>query len=258
MTDTKITKPISWIKNHIKELTLDQKKVFKLEIADDDRKAVQQIVNKIDKEILAHEKECARTLKMYEMESVYNKKLIVAGVDEVGRGPLAGPVVTACVVLPEEMIYHLNDSKKVKETLREELYDEILSKALAVGVGIVDNNRIDEVNILNATKEAMKSAIAQINLEIGHLFIDAVELTDVSIPQTSVIKGDEKVASIAAASIVAKVTRDRMMVDYDKTYPGYDFAGNKGYGTVKHYAGLDNYGITPIHRMSFLKKYMNQ
>lgn len=255
MTDTKNTKPISWIKNHVKELTLDEKKVFKLEIAKDERKAVQQIVAKIDKEILKFEKECTRTLKMYEMESVYKNKLIVAGVDEVGRGPLAGPVVTACVVLPEEMIYYLNDSKKVKETLREALYDEIMSKALAVGIGIVDSKRIDEVNILNATKEAMKSAINQVELDIGHLFIDAVELTDVTIPQTPVIKGDEKVASIAAASIVAKVTRDRMMVAYDKNYPGYDFASNKGYGTAKHYEGLDTCGITPIHRMSFLKKY---
>lgn len=258
MTDTKNTKPISWLKNHVKELTLEEKKAFKLEIASDDRKAVQQIVAKIDKEIIAYENECTRSLKMYEMESVYKNKLIVAGVDEVGRGPLAGPVVTACVVLPEDMIYYLNDSKKVKESLREALYDEIMSKALAVGVGIVDNKRIDEVNILNATKEAMKSAIDQVDLEIGHLFIDAVELTDVLIPQTSVIKGDEKVASIAAASIIAKVTRDRMMVDYDKTYPDYDFAGNKGYGTAKHYAGLDNHGITPIHRMSFLKKYNSQ
>lgn len=133
-----------------------------------------------------------------------------------------------------------------------------MDKALAVGIGIRDNNRIDEVNILNATKEAMTSAINSIALTIDHLFIDAVTLVDVPISQTSVIRGDEKVASIAAASIIAKVTRDRMMVAFDETYPGYDFSGNKGYGTAKHYEGLDANGITPIHRMSFLKKYNGQ
>lgn len=256
--DTKITKSISKIKEDVKTMTLDEKICYKSELMSDERKAVQQIIAKIDKEVLAVEKEFSRTQKMYEMEAPFRGLQLVAGVDEVGRGPLAGPVVAACVVLPEEEILFLNDSKKVKESMRESLYDEIMDKAIAVGVGVVDNLRIDEVNILNATKEAMQIAIDAITVELGHLFIDAVHLETASIPQTSIIKGDEKVASIAAASIVAKVTRDRMMVAFDQKFPGYDFAGNKGYGTQKHYAGLDNHGITSIHRMSFLKKYCNQ
>lgn len=255
MIDMKNTKSISAIKEALKSMTLEEKCRYKALLIDDERKAVIKLVAAIDKEKAAFDHEIQRTKAMYEIESKYRGKVLVAGVDEVGRGPLAGPVVTACVVLPEEEILYLNDSKKVKESLRETLFDEIMDKAIAVGIGIVDNFRIDEVNILNATKEAMQKAIEQIDVSIGHLFIDAVELDAVAIPQTSLIKGDERVASIAAASIVAKVTRDRMMVDYDGIYPGYDFSGNKGYGTKKHYAGLDAMGATPIHRMSFLKKY---
>lgn len=258
MTNKMLTKTISKIKELIKTMTLEEKKLFKSELVLDERKAVQQIVAKIDKELLAVELEFKRTKKMYEIESPFRGLQFVAGVDEVGRGPLAGPVVVACVVLPEEEIFFLNDSKKVKETLRDSLYEEIMEKAIAVGIGIVDNFRIDEVNILNATKEAMKEAIESISVDLGHVFIDAVHLETISIPQTSIIKGDEKVACIAAASIIAKVTRDKMMVEFDLIYPGYDFAGNKGYGTQKHYAGLDTHGITSIHRMSFLKKYCNQ
>ncbi len=258
MTDTKNTKPIKSIKEHVASLTLDEKILYKETLLEDTRKAVMQIVVRIEKEEKARHAEFIRTEQMYEMEAPYRTVKIVAGIDEVGRGPLAGPVVAACVVLPEEQILLLNDSKKIKEPTREALYNEIMSKAIAVGIGVVDNLRIDEINILNATKEAMTIAIEEANIKIEHLFIDAVELTHVAIPQTSVIKGDEKVASIAAASIIAKVTRDRMMVAYDSTYPGYDFAGNKGYGTQKHYLGLDTYGVTPIHRQSFLKKYHNQ
>lgn len=258
MTDTKNTKPISEIKTLVKEMTLEEKRVFRESLLLDERKAVQQILKGIDKTLLAYSEELARTNQMYEAERTHGKMKVIAGVDEVGRGPLAGPVVAACVVLPEEEILYLNDSKKVKEALRESLYEEIMEKAIAVGIGVVNNQRIDEVNILNATKEAMKEAISQTNVTLDHLYIDAVTLEDVEIQQTSVIKGDEKIACIAAASIIAKVTRDRMMVEYETTYPGYDFSGNKGYGTKKHYSGLDNYGITPIHRMSFLKKYQSQ
>ncbi|MBN2899547.1 MAG: ribonuclease HII [Clostridia bacterium] len=248
-------KPIKSIKEAVATMTLEEKLSYRATLLGDERKAVQAVVARIDKDKMAYDAEIRRTRELYALESEYRGRLVVAGVDEVGRGPLAGPVVTACVVLPEEEIFYLNDSKQIKEAKREELYDEIMAKAVAVGIGVVDNERIDEVNILNATKEAMKLAIENTGIKIDHLFIDAVTLESISIPQTSLIKGDERVASIAAASIVAKVTRDRMMVDYEMTYPGYDFAGNKGYGTAKHYEGLDQFGATSIHRMSFLKKY---
>ncbi|MBR5315473.1 MAG: ribonuclease HII [Firmicutes bacterium] len=186
----------------------------------------------------------------------------VAGVDEVGRGPLAGPVVTACVVLPEDFdVLGIDDSKKVSEKKREELFSQIIEKSLAYGIGIMDNNIIDEINILEATKAAMKEAVlnadamlkAKQGEGIGFLLLDAVELKDVSIAQSSVIKGDAKSLSIAAASIVAKVTRDRMMVEYHEQYPYYAFDSNKGYGTKAHYEGIAEHGITPIHRKSFLK-----
>lgn len=186
----------------------------------------------------------------------------VGGVDEVGRGPLAGPVVTACVVLPEDFdVLGIDDSKKVSEKKREELFSQIIEKSLAYGIGIMDNTVIDQINILEATKAAMKQAVekAESMLKektgegIGFLLLDAVELKDVSIAQHSVIKGDAKSLSIAAASIVAKVTRDRMMVEYHKEYPYYAFDSNKGYGTKAHYEGISEYGITPIHRKSFLK-----
>jgi len=184
----------------------------------------------------------------------------VAGIDEVGRGPLAGPVYAAVVVLPDGFdVLGINDSKKLSAKKREELSDIIKEQALAYGIGIADNHEIDELNILGATKKAMLRAIEACNDKLGdagiqHLLIDAVKL-DVDIPQESIIKGDEKCLCIAAASIVAKVARDSFMVEMDEKYPGYDFAGNKGYGTAAHYAGLREFGYTPIHRRSFLKKF---
>lgn len=182
----------------------------------------------------------------------------VAGVDEVGRGPLAGPVCAACVVLPQDFdIIGVNDSKKLSEKKRNELYKEIIEKALAYGIGLIGNERIDEVNILNATKEAMLIAISDasemLNAGIGHLLVDAVKLPEAKIPGTAITKGDEKSVSIAAASIIAKVTRDRIMTEFDNIYPGYAFASNKGYGTEAHYAGLKKLGRTKIHRQTFLK-----
>lgn len=190
------------------------------------------------------------------------KGIIVAGIDEAGRGPLAGPVVAACAILPEDFdVIGVDDSKKLSEKRREELYEEILNKALAYGVGISDNNLIDEINILQATKSAMHEALtnAQKMLEektdknIGHVLFDAIEIKEVDIPQSAIIKGDAKSLSIAAASIIAKVTRDRMMMEYHEQYPYYGFNSNKGYGTKAHYAGIEEHGITPIHRKSFLK-----
>lgn len=191
----------------------------------------------------------------------------IAGVDEVGRGPLAGPVVAAAVVLPEDFdVLGINDSKKVTEKKREELFPVIKEKALGYGIGVVDERTIDEINILEATKVAMKMAVENLQLdlrekcggEVEHLLIDALVLKNVDIPQTDIVKGDAKSISIASASILAKVTRDHMMVEYDSIYPGYEFASNKGYGTKAHYEGLDKLGICPVHRVSFLKKYFDK
>ena len=186
----------------------------------------------------------------------------IAGVDEVGRGPLAGPVVTACVVLPEDFsVLGVDDSKKLSEKKREQLYGQIKEHAVAWGIGMRDNQIIDKINILEATKEAMKDAIIETDLmlaqktggHIEHILIDALTLKNVEIPQTGLVKGDSKSLSIAAASILAKVTRDRMMMEYHQEYPGYAFDSNKGYGTKAHYEGIFANGITPIHRQSFLK-----
>lgn len=187
----------------------------------------------------------------------------LAGVDEVGRGPLAGPVVSACVVLPDDFdVLGIDDSKKLSEKKRTELYDVIIEKSLAYGIGVIDNKIIDEINILQATKIAMKKAIEMADTylrnhyekEIDFVLFDAMEIKDVNKKQISLIKGDSKSLSIAAASIIAKVTRDRMMVEFDQVYPGYNFSSNKGYGTKDHYKGIENLGITPIHRKTFLKK----
>lgn len=186
----------------------------------------------------------------------------IGGVDEVGRGPLAGPVVTACVVLPDDFdVLGVDDSKKLSLKKREELYEVILDKALAVGIGMCDNQVIDEINILEATKRAMAESIEKTDKmlqkrdlgSLDHVLIDAVKLTGISQTQTNIIKGDATSLSIAAASIVAKVTRDRMMMAYAEEYPWYGFESNMGYGTKKHYEGISAHGITPIHRKSFLK-----
>ncbi len=179
----------------------------------------------------------------------------------MGRGPLAGPVVAACVVLADDFcVLGVDDSKKISEKRREVLSDEINASAMAVGIGVVDNVEIDRINILNATKKAMGKAIAaaEADLEskggrIDHILIDALTLEDVDIPQTGIVKGDSKSVSIAAASIIAKVARDRMMREYAEEYPGYSFEKNKGYGTRAHYQGIDEKGITPIHRRTFLR-----
>ncbi len=200
-------------------------------------------------------------MRAHEDELRASGKKYIAGIDEVGRGPLAGPVYAACVIMPEDWdILGVNDSKKVSAKKREELDVLIREKAVAYGIGISDNKAIDEMNILNATKAAMLKAIDAANAKlpdggsIDCILIDAVHL-DTDIQQESIIKGDEKSLSIAAASIVAKVARDSYMVEMDEQYPGYDFARNKGYGTAAHYEGLRAFGMTPIHRRTFLKKF---
>ncbi|MCF2683064.1 ribonuclease HII [Faecalicatena contorta] len=203
------------------------------------------------------EKEIARTEAMSVYEREYSHYATICGIDEVGRGPLAGPVVAGAVILPKDNpILYLNDSKKLSEKKREALYDEIMEHAVATGIGIVGPARIDEINILQATYEAMRMAIENLKVRPDLLLNDAVTIPEVDIPQVPIIKGDAKSVSIAAASIIAKVTRDRMMVEYDQIIPGYDFASNKGYGTKAHIAGLKEHGPSPIHRRTFIKNFI--
>ena len=182
---------------------------------------------------------------------------ISAELMEVGRGPLAGPVVAAAVILPKDAeILYLNDSKKLSAKRREELYDEIQEKAIAIGIGMAGPARIDEINILQATYEAMRQAIGQLSVEPEVLLNDAVTIPEVVIPQVPIIKGDAKSVSIAAASVIAKVTRDRLMEEYDQVLAGYGFADNKGYGSAEHIAALRKLGPTPIHRRTFIKNFV--
>ena len=223
------------------------------ELEQDSRSGVIQAIAKRKRELQKQVDEDLRLEKMlaYEKELYTQGIDLIAGVDEVGRGPLAGPVVAAAVILPEDCkISGLNDSKKIPKSKHKEIYEAVLQNAVAIGIGIKDNQVIDQVNIYEATKLAMMEAIGQLEPQPQHLLIDAMKL-DLPIPQTSIIKGDANSLSIAAASIVAKVTRDQMMEEFDREYPGYDFAQNAGYGTVKHLAGLDKLGVTPIHRRSF-------
>ena len=219
----------------------------------DGRAGVQAAISKRKRELQKQVDEDLRLEKMlaYEKELYAQGIDLIAGVDEVGRGPLAGPVVAAAVILPKACkIPGLNDSKKIPKSKHKEIYEAVFQNAIAIGIGIKDNHVIDQVNIYEATKLAMMEAIGQLDPQPQHLLIDAMKL-DLPISQTSIIKGDANSLSIAAASIVAKVTRDQMMEEFDKEYPGYDFAQNAGYGTAKHLAGLDKLGVTPIHRRSF-------
>ena len=208
---------------------------------------------------LNEDEERARLIAMRVYEHEYEAQGLVCGIDEAGRGPLAGPVVAAAVILPRDLdIYYLNDSKKVTERRREILYDEICEKAIAYGIGIVGPDVIDDINILQATYQAMRLAIAELAETPAVLLNDAVTIPGVSIPQVPIIKGDAKSVSIAAASILAKVTRDRMMRQYDEIYPEYGFAGHKGYGTAAHIAAIREYGPCPIHRTTFIKKFTGE
>ena len=203
------------------------------------------------------EKEIARTEAMSVFEKEYSDHQAICGIDEVGRGPFAGPVVAGAVILPKDHpILYLNDSKKLSEKKREELYEVILKEAVATGIGMASPARIDVINILQATYEAMRMAISNLSVQPDLLLNDAVTIPEIEIMQIPIIKGDAKSVSIAAASILAKVTRDRLMVEYEKVFPGYDFASNKGYGTKAHIEGLKKLGPTPIHRMSFIHKYI--
>ena len=243
---------IKEIKEALAKITDFESPLFK-EFEKDSRSGVQKEIEKRKKAIQAEMDENLRLEGMLRYEKdLYSKGTsLIAGVDEVGRGPLAGPVVAAAVILPKNCkIKGLNDSKKIPKKKHEEIFQAVKDNALAVGIGIIDNHVIDQVNIYEATKLAMKEAISQLQPQPEHLLIDAMKL-DLPISQTSIIKGDANSLSIAAASIVAKVTRDKIMANYDQKFPGYDFGQNAGYGTAKHIYGLEKHGVTPIHRTSF-------
>jgi ribonuclease HII len=206
------------------------------------------------------EKEIERLNVLKEFENkLYSEGLkYIAGIDEAGRGPLAGPVVVGIAIMkPDSFIEGVNDSKKISEKKRELLYEQITNEAIDWSVGIVDQNEIDEINILNATKKALHMAITNLKIKPDRILVDALEHIDTcGIPYTSIIKGDAKVYSISAASIIAKVTRDRMMKEYDEIYPEYGFAGHKGYGTAKHIQAIKTYGPCPLHRKTFIKNFI--
>ena len=226
---------------------------------EDTRSGVQALIRRSEKQRETLEKETARIYQLQQYERDYEKEGLICGIDEVGRGPLAGPVVAGAVILPKNCeILYLNDSKQLSAEKREQLYDVILEHAVAVGIGIVSPQRIDEINILQATYEAMRQAIGKLNPQPAVLLNDAVRIPQVAIQQVPIIKGDAKSVSIAAASIVAKVTRDRMMEQYEEVFPGYGFARNKGYGSKEHIEALQTMGPTAIHRRSFIGHFVKE
>ena len=249
-------KKISEIKSEFALTGIDRIEGFINEYADDERPGVQALVLRAKKNLEKYNAELKRIYSISEYERKYREYRYICGIDEVGRGPLAGPVVAGAVILPKDCcILYVNDSKKLSETKREELYDEIMDKAVSVGLGFVDNNRIDEINILQATYEAMRQAIGKLDPRPDILLNDAVTIPEVSIKQVPIIKGDAKSISIGAASIVAKVTRDRMMKEYAEKFPEYGFEDNKGYGSRKHIEAIQKYGPCALHRRSFIGNF---
>ncbi|MBR4832310.1 MAG: ribonuclease HII [Butyrivibrio sp.] len=251
--------PVSVIKDIYQNLQeKDEFQCFIQRYADDERAGIRKFVLQAQKKIDAIDAEIRRIHEMKKYERENASLGLLCGIDEVGRGPLAGPVYAAAVILPTDAdILYINDSKKLSEKKREELYYEIKNKALAIGIGHVSNERIDEINILQATYEAMAMAVKELGITPGGLLIDAVHIPQLEeYKQISIIKGDAKSVSIAAASIIAKVTRDRVMKDYAKEYPQYGFDSNKGYGSADHIAAIKKYGPCPIHRRSFIGNFI--
>ena len=247
------------IKEQLRSITDSQLAQFIEAYGSDERGGVIKLVDSAKKRLDKYEKELIRTegLKKYERE--YASYAHICGIDEVGRGPLAGPVVACAVILPKDCdILYINDSKKLYAAKTEELYDVIMENAVAVGIGMASPRRIDEINILQATYEAMREAISKLSVKPDILLNDAVTIPEVTIPQVPIIKGDAKSISIGAASIIAKVTRDRLMVEYDQILPEYGFASNKGYGSAEHIAALKKYGPSPIHRRSFIHNFIEE
>ena len=222
----------------------------------DQRSGVRRLAENAEKKLAALEKEKERIEKLRVYEKKYGEYEFICGIDEAGRGPLAGPVVAGAVILPKDCrILYINDSKQLTEKKREELYEMIVEQAVSYGVGYASPERIDEINILQATYEAMREALAKLDPRSYILLNDAVTIPGVEIRQIPIIKGDAKSITIGAASILAKVTRDRLMTEYDKVFPEYGFGGNKGYGSAAHIEALKKYGPTPIHRRSFIKNF---
>lgn len=250
---------ISQIKQYFAKAGIQDLPALRAQYGDDPRKGVRQLLARLEKEQVRYEQELQRLEQMRAFEHKYaaGQYTAICGIDEAGRGPLAGPVVAGAVILPEDcQILYLNDSKQVSESRRNLLYDEIREKAVAWGVGIVSAERIDQINILQATYEAMHQAVEKMNVSPDLLLVDAVTIPDMPMKQVGIVKGDAKSVSIAAASILAKVTRDRMMTEYDTLYPEYGFAGHKGYGSKKHIEALQTYGPCPIHRKTFITHFV--
>lgn len=248
---------INDIKQELKMTNPENLQTFISQYREDERAGVMKLVETAKKRLSDFEKEKERTYEMQKYERMYENCRYICGIDEVGRGPLAGPVVAAAVILPKDVdIYYLNDSKQLSEKKRESLYDEILEKAIAVGIGFADEKCIDEINILQADYVAMRIALSQLSVTPDVLLNDAVIIPEVDIKQEKIIKGDAKSVSIAAASIIAKVTRDRYMVEMDEKYPGYGFAKNKGYGSAAHIEAIKTNGPCEIHRRSFIGHFI--
>ncbi|MDF2593767.1 MAG: ribonuclease [Clostridia bacterium] len=248
---------ISEIDDQLRGLSVEQLEKQLEHLKDDTRAGVMKLISKYQNKVVQHKRTIKEWALKCEFDQIFHEnKAIFVGVDEVGRGPLAGPVVAAAVILPyKSSLLGLKDSKKMSEIQRDKLYQQIKDTALAVGVGIVDAQLIDDINILQATFEAMRVAIGQLNSSYDIIGVDGdKEIPFISAKQHAIIQGDDKSASIAAASVVAKVTRDRIMKEYAKVYPLYDWENNKGYGSTKHYEAIRTFGITPLHRKSFLKK----
>lgn len=250
-------KKIGVIKAELEATNVTELLGFIAKYKSDERGGVQKLVETAEKRKQKYVDELARTENLKKYEKEYAEYAYICGIDEVGRGPLAGPVVAGAVILPKDCdILYINDSKKLSAAKREELYDEIMEKAVSVGLGFVSPERIDEINILQATYEAMRQAISNLSPQPDLLLNDAVTIPGVSIKQVPIIKGDAKSISIGAASIIAKVTRDRLMEEYDHMFPEYGFASNKGYGSAEHIKAIKEIGPTPIHRQSFIKNFV--
>lgn len=252
-----MSEKISVIKQEFELATPDERSVLYEKYAEDARSGVQNLILKYKKQEEKLLLELERLEVMREFENRYADCTYICGIDEAGRGPLAGPVVAGAVILPKNCeILYLNDSKKLSAKKREELFDEIIEKAVATGIGMASPARIDEINILQATYEAMREAVSKLGVVPDILLNDAVTIPEMAVRQVPIIKGDARSVSIAAASILAKVTRDRLMVQYDEIMPEYGFAKHKGYGSGEHIAALKKYGPSPIHRQSFIKNFV--
>lgn len=250
---------ISAVKKRFEDADENTVKELIAEYAASDKAGIIKLVEKYRKQLDMLQAERERVENMLAFEKEYSMYSNICGIDEAGRGPLAGPVVAAAVILPKDArLLYVNDSKQLSEKKREELYDVIMREAVSVGVGIASPERIDEINILQADYEAMRDAVSQLTPQPDLLLNDAVIIPQLTMKQISIIKGDAKSLSIASASIIAKVTRDRLMYEYDKMYPEYGFASNKGYGSEAHIAAIKEHGACPIHRKTFIKNFIEE